>query len=175
MSKQLGVIAVFKTEEDILKAAETTRQKKGFNKWDTFTPYPIHGMDDAMGIKRSFLPWVTFVAGATGLVTALALQIGTSAIDWPINIGGKPMISLPAFIPVTFELTVLFAGLCTVGALFYVCGLPALKAPILDPAITNDRFVLFVSAEDPKYSESEVKTFFGTLGAERVTTVSAES
>src|SRR4051794_3812134 len=99
MAKPTGVIAVFTNENDLIHAAKEVRAKKGFKKYDAFTPYPVHGLDAAMGIKRSFLPWVTFFAGATGTLTALALEIWTSAFDWPINIGGKPLVSLPAFIP----------------------------------------------------------------------------
>src|ERR1700728_3050362 len=121
MPNTTGVMAVFKDERTLLKAAKSTREKFNFVHYDAFTPYPVHGIDEAMGIKRSWLPWVTFFAGITGTVSALALEIWTSAIDWPINIGGKPFVSLPAFIPITFELTVLFGGLATVGALFYVC------------------------------------------------------
>jgi hypothetical protein len=166
-----GVIAVFKSEEDLLKAAKTARQEKKYKNYDAFTPYPVHGLDDAMGVKRSFLPWVTFFAGLTGTISALALEIWTSAIDWPINVGGKPFISLPAFIPITFELTVLFGGLATVGALFYVCGLPNFNAKILHPQITNDKFVLFVPSNEPGFDLNDVTGFLKTLNAEEVSVV----
>lgn len=157
-----------------MNAARTAREKKNYKNYDAFTPYAVHGLDDAMGVKRSFLPWVTFFAGLTGTVTALVLEIWTSAIDWPINVGGKPFVSLPAFIPITFELTVLFGGLATVGALFYVCGLPNIKPLILHPRITNDRFVLFVPSTEPGFNESDVTLFLKTLNAEEVSVV-AES
>src|ERR1700742_4132558 len=105
MTKTAGVIAVFKDENDLISAARQAREKMRFTKYDAFTPYPVHGLDDAMGIKRSWLPWVTFFAGLTGALTALALDVWTSAVDWPVNIGGKPLVSLPAFIPIIFELT----------------------------------------------------------------------
>jgi hypothetical protein len=171
MSNSTGVMAVFKDEKSLIRAAKSTREKFNFSHYDAFTPYPVHGIDEAMGVKRSWLPWVTFFAGITGTVTALALEIWTSAIDWPINIGGKPFVSLPAFIPIVFELTVLFAGLATVGALFYVCGLPNSKPQILHPRITNDRFVLFVPSTEKNYKEQEVSQFFKTLNAEEVTVV----
>src|SRR5689334_10808331 len=147
-----GVMAVFQTEEELIAATKAVKEKKNFQKFDAFTPYPVHGLDAAMGIKRSFLPYVTFLAGLTGTMSALALQIWTSAVDWPLNIGGKPFISLPAFIPITFELTVLFGGLATVGALFYVCGLPDVGAKPLHPGITNDKFVLFVPSTEKNYN-----------------------
>lgn len=171
MSKTVGVMAVFKNEDDLINAARQTRDKYNFKHYDAFTPYAVHGLDDAMGIKRSWLPWVTFLAGLSGTVTALALEIWTSAVDWPLNIGGKPFISLPAFIPITFELTVLFGGLATVGALFYVCGLPNPNPKILHPRITNDRFVLFVPATESNFKEQEITQYFKGFKAEEVTVV----
>ena len=172
MSSNLGVMAVFTNEADLLNAARKTREKFNFKKYDAFTPYPVHGLDDAMGLKRSWLPWVTFIAGLSGTATALALEIWTSAVDWPVNIGGKPFISLPAFIPITFELTVLFGGLATVGALFYACGLPNANPKILHPRITNDRFVLFVPSTETNYKEAEITQFFKGFKVEEVSVVS---
>jgi hypothetical protein len=166
-----GVMAVFKGETELIKATQSVREKFGLTKFDVFTPYPVHGLDSAMGLKRSWLPWITFGAGLSGTISALALEIWTSAIDWPINVGGKPMISLPAFIPITFELTVLFGGLATVGALFYVCGIPDLAPKILHPRITNDRFVLFVPSTETNYKEQEVTQFLKTFNPEEVTVV----
>ena len=166
-----GVIAVFKSEETLMAAAKEARLKKNYKKYDACTPYPVHGLDDAMGVKRSWLPWVTFCAGLTGTITALTLEIWTSAVDWPINVGGKPFISLPAFIPITFELTVLFGGLATVGALFYVCGLPNMNPQILHPGITNDKFVLFVPSDEENFNETEVQAFLKTLKPEEVSVV----
>jgi hypothetical protein len=171
MAKTLGVMAVFNNETDLIHAARAVRQKYECKKYDAFTPYPVHGLDDAMGLRRSWLPWVTFIAGATGTLTALALQIWTSAIDWPINIGGKPLISLPAFIPITFELTVLFGGLATVGALFAVCGLPNLNPKVLHPGITNDKFVLYIPSDEERFNEGEVTQFLRGLSPEQVSTV----
>lgn len=166
-----GVIGVFGNEHDVLKAATAARKEKQYKKYDVFTPYPVHGMDDAMGIKRSFLPWVTLFGGITGLATAAGLEIWTSAIDWPLNVGGKPLISLPAFIPIFFELTVLLAGLSTVAALFAVCRLPTLKPRILHPRITNDKFVIFIPSTESGFSESDATQFLTKFKPEEVTTV----
>lgn len=171
MASSKGVIAVFNNERDLLVAARAAREKKQYSKYDAFTPYPVHGLDDAMGIKRSFLPWVTFVAGLTGTISALALEIWTSAYDWPINIGGKPFISLPAFIPITFELTVLFGGLATAGAMIWVCGMPNVGLRPLHLGITNDKFVLFVPSTEKNYNESDVKQFLTGFKPEEVTVV----
>ncbi|MBK9294070.1 MAG: DUF3341 domain-containing protein [Oligoflexia bacterium] len=166
-----GVIGVFTNEGDLLKAAREAREKMKYKNFDAFTPYPVHGLDDAMGLKRSWLPYVTFVAGLTGFLTASALQIWTSAFDWPVNIGGKPFISFPAFVPIMFELTVLFGGLATVGALFWVCGFPNKTHNFLHPRITNDRFVLYIPSNEKNYSESEAKSFLAKFHPEEVSVV----
>ena len=120
--KQLaGVIGYFEDDHDLIHAMEQVREAK-YQYFDAFTPYPVHGLDAAQGLKRSPLPFVTFAAGITGCTLGFLLQYWTSAVDWPINVGGKPMNSWPAFIPVTFECTVLFAGLATVGAMFLLNG-----------------------------------------------------
>lgn len=166
-----GVMGVFGNEGALLKVARAARKEKNYKHYDVFTPYPVHGMDDAMGIKRSFLPWITFIGGLTGLLTAVALQIWTSAIDWPLNIGGKPLISLPAFVPIFFELTVLIGGLSTVAGLFAVCGLPNFKNKILHPRITNDKFVIFIPASEMGFSEGDASSFLQKFQPEEVSTV----
>lgn len=168
MAKTLqGVVGFFKDPEMLKKAAQEVKNRNCKN-FDAFTPFPVHGLEDAMGIKRSFLPWVTFLSGLTGCTLGLALQIWTSAVAWPLNVGGKPLVSLPAFIPITFECTVLLAGLATAGALFVVSGLPNFKPTILNPQITNDEFALFVSSEDSQYNEKDLKDLFQKAGAHEV-------
>lgn len=162
-----GIVGIFSDPEQLKKAAVQVRDRN-IKKFDAFTPFPVHGIEEAMGLKRSFLPWVTFGAGLTGCVTGLVFQIWTSAVDWPLNVGGKPFVSLPAFIPITFELTVLFAGLATAGVMLVACGLPNLGAPVLDPGLTNDKFALFVSAEDPAYRENEFSDLLKRSGAHEV-------
>jgi hypothetical protein len=166
-----GTIAVFTNEADLIKAARATREKFSLQKYDAFTPYPVHGLDDAMNIKRSWLPYVTFAAGAAGLASAVFLEVWTSAFDWPVNIGGKPFISFPAFVPIMFELTVLFAGLATVGALFFACRLPNKTHHFLHPRITNDRFVLYIPSKEKNYDEGEVKQFLNQFHPEEISVV----
>lgn len=163
-----GMIAVFRSEGEILAAAQAAREKMHFKNFDALTPYPVHGLDAAMGLKRSWLPYVTFVAGLTGLASAVALEVWTSAFDWPLNVGGKPFISFPAFVPIMFELTVLFGGLCTVGALFYACKLPQSNPKILHEGITKDRFVLFVPSTETGYDTQKVREFLNSLHPEDV-------
>jgi hypothetical protein len=102
--------AVFRHEQELLDAALEARQA-GFEVYDVYTPFPVHGMDQAAGLRPSRLTWIALIAGAVGLMFGLGLQVWTSAYDWPLNVGGKPFNSFPLFIPVTFELTVLFSGL----------------------------------------------------------------
>lgn len=157
------ILAIFDDDETLLKGAEKAKDKK-IDIYDIYTPFPVHGLDEAMGIKRSILPYVTFLAGATGLTLAMALQIWTSAIDWPIIVGGKPFASIPAFIPVSFELTVLFAAHTTVLAFLVLNKLyPGKKPLILDPSQTDHRFVLAV--EKNKVNADEVMALMREQGA----------
>jgi len=138
------LFAIFETEETLLKAAQGLK-KRAIKIFDIFTPYAVHGLDEAMGLKRSWLPIVCFFAGASGCVLALWLQIWTSAVSWPINVGGKPFNSLPAFIPITFEMTILFAGLITTAAFFMRSKLfPGKPAIIFNHRVTDDRFVIAI-------------------------------
>jgi hypothetical protein len=141
------LLAIFDCEEKLLKAAFKARDKN-IEMYDVYTPFPVHGLDDAMGIKRSFLPYVTFVAGAAGLLLAISFQIWTSAFDWPTIIGGKPFISWPAFIPITFEVTVLFAAHTTVAAFLLSNKLFPGKVPvIMHEEQTCNKFVIAIEKE----------------------------
>jgi len=170
-------------------------REANYESFDVFTPYPVHGLDAAQGLKRSPLPYVTFIAGATGFMLAMGLQYWTSAVDWPLNVGGKPFFSWPAFVPILFELTVLLAGLSTVGAMFALNGLPNIFKKSFDPALTRDRFAVVIDAPRVKtedddgdddeeapaavksykaFSESEAAEFLKKLGAKEVRTVYQE-
>lgn len=159
-----GTLGVFKDEES-LKAACREMKARHFKKYDALTPFPVHGLEDAMGLKRSPIPWVTFFAGFTGGSLGLLLQAWTSAVDWPLNVGGKPFLSWPAFIPVTFELTILFGGLATAGALFAFCGLPRLGAKVHHEDFTNDKFGVFVPASESGYNADDIAQVFRKVGA----------
>ena len=170
-SKKGGIMGIFLEESVILTAANKTREK-GFTAFDAITPYPVHGMEEAVGIKRSWLPWVTFFAGAAGCVLGLWFTWWTSAVSWPINVGGKPMWSLPAFIPIIFELTILFAALATVKVMILANGLPKIDPPVVDPDLTSHKFGLFVSQLDKNYSPEELKNWMKEVGAVEVHEVS---
>ncbi|GEN11113.1 quinol:cytochrome c oxidoreductase membrane protein [Myxococcus fulvus] len=138
------LIGYFEKEEQVLEATRAVREA-GHDLRDVYTPYAVHGLDDAMGLKPSRLTWVCFVGGLTGCTLAMSLQLYTSVVSWPLNVGGKPFNSFPAFIPVTFELTVLFAALTTVAAFLVRTKLfPGNKQPAL-PRVTDDRFAIVVA------------------------------
>ncbi len=178
-----GVVGFFEGPEEILAAARRVRASQ-FKDWDCYTPFPVHGMDEAQGLKRSLLPFVTLAAGLTGFLFAFGLQYWTSAVDWPINVAGKPFNSWPAFVPVMFELTVLFAGLSTVGAMFVINGLPNLTKRTPDLGITNNKFAIMIDAprasheehpdDAPKLDEQKAAEFLKTIGAKDVRSVAAE-
>jgi len=159
-----AVLALYEDPDQLLRAAAMAREH-GFEGMDAFTPYAVHGLSEAMGIKKSWVPMVTLVMGLGGAVLGLAFQIWTSAFDWPIIVGGKPMISIPAFIPVTFECGVLLGGTMTLAALLFACRLPNLKAPILDRNLTNDRFGLYVPEYGPDWNEARVVKLLQGTGA----------
>ncbi len=158
-----GLVAVFAHPGEILDAAAKARDKK-FERWDVFTPFPVHGMDAAMGLGRSWIPWVTFFAAMAGLTTALAIQIGTMTVDWPMNIGGKPLLPWPSFMPITFELSVLFSGLATAFIMLLSAGLPTMKPKVVHPGISTDKFALYISAADPQYDAAATREFLEGLG-----------
>jgi ActD protein len=138
------LIATFTDEADLLAAVRAARAA-GIAIDDAYTPYAVHGLDDAMGVRRSRLTWVCFLAGATGASLALAFQLWTSTVSWPLNVGGKPFASIPAFIPVTFELTVLSAALASAAAFLFRSRLFPGRRAVPVPRVTDDRFALVVA------------------------------
>ena len=162
-----GMAGIFLEESKVLAAARRVRES-GFVKFDAITPYPVHGMEEACGIKRSWIPYVTFVAACTGLFAALALVYYTSVVDWAINVGGKPMFSLPAFVPIMFELTILFAALASVGAMFIVTGMPKIDPPVIDKDLTCHKFAIFIPENDVGYNHERVEKLLKDLGADEV-------
>lgn len=168
MAKTIGGVAgIFLQEHKVIEAARKVREA-GFEKFDAITPYPVHGMEEACGIKRSGIPYVTFGAGILGLMAGLGLVWYTSVYDWPLNIGGKPMFSLPAFIPILFELTVLFAALCSVGAMFYMCNMPKIDPPVIDKDLTCHKFAIFIPENDVDYNQERIEKLLKDLGASEV-------
>ena len=142
-----GIVAEYTSVDSLLKASRRIRDA-GYKKIDAFTPFPVHGIDEALGIKPTALPWIALAGGLIGTCTALTMQIWMNSIDYPYIISGKPFISLPAFMPVAFELTVLFASFGTFFGMWALNGLPRFSNPMFtDPRfdrVTDDRFFLYI-------------------------------
>lgn len=140
------LVGYFDDEHRLLEGARAARAA-GLEIHDAFVPYAVHGLDEAMGLRRSRLPVVCFVAGVTGGALALSFELWTSTSSWALNVGGKPFASVPAFIPIMFELTVLSAALASAGAFFFRSRLfPGKKAMAL-PRVTDDRFALVLERD----------------------------
>jgi hypothetical protein len=151
------LIGVFSREEDILTATDAAR-RDGLTILDVYTPYAVHGLDQAMALQPSRLPWVCFLLGLLGAILKVWFEYWTTAVSWPINVGGKPWNSLPAFVPVTFEVMVLFAGVSTVFAFLLVARLrPWRKAAVIHPRVTDDRFVLLLEQTDARFDVGRVR------------------
>lgn len=167
MSRRL-LATFFQGEDDILAASKAVREA-GFQIADVYAPYAVHGLDRAMGLQPSKLPWVCFALGLFGAAAKVWFEFWTTAQDWPINIGGKPWNSLPAFVPVTFEVMVLFAGVSTVAAFFFVSRLlPGRRANLADPAVTDHRFVLVIEQTDAAFDPDKVHRLLERFNVERV-------
>lgn len=164
-----AVTALFDTPNKIIAAAKAV-SGAGYTKFDVNTPYPVHGMDDAMGLKPSKLGFVTLAFGLTGTTVALLLMYWAQSVEYPMVIGGKPFFALPAFIPITFELTVLLATLSTVfGMLSVFFKLPDNQHPLHDTeymkSVSVDKFGVVIEAVDPLFNEAKAKELFASLGA----------
>ena len=158
-------VAWFDDEHSVLAALRICRER-GLAVEDVVSPFPIHGLDEALGLRRTRLPWVTLAGGLGGLVAGLWLQYWSSARDWPLDVGGKPFDSFPAFVPVAFELTVLGAGLCTVFGLLARCGLrPGRRPPFDRPRASDDRIAVVVARRDARHDAREVHQILLECGA----------
>ena len=156
---QRVLLASFAHEDDLLAATAAVR-KQGWRIVDAFTPYAVHGLDRAMGLKPSRLTWVCFVCGMTGALGMLWFEHWTAAVAWPIDVGGKPWNSLPSDVPVAFESAVLLAGFGSVFALFGVSRLfPGKQARIIHPRASDDRFVLVIDQADAAFDVPSVERF----------------
>ena len=154
------ILGIFESEEDILEATKATRQS-GYEIYDIYTPYAVHGLDHAMGLRSSRLTYVCFLFAVLGLVSAILMQYWIHSIDWPLNVGGKPFNALPAYLPVTFELTVLLGGLGVVFTMFFRTRLfPGKRARLVHDGVTDHRFVLALEARDATMDEATLKKFW---------------
>jgi hypothetical protein len=176
MSSTYAVLAEFKNPGELMKAAETVR-KAGYSKWDVHSPFPIHGMDDAMGLKPSKLGWLVFGHAVLGFTGAVTLLTWASSIAYPINISGKPYANFPAFVPVTFELTVLLSAFGAVFGMFFLNNLPRHHNPLFNSETirraTDDGFFVVIETADPLYHESKTAELLRNAGASLIEPISA--
>ena len=161
-----GLMAEFETPERLLHAAERARAE-GYRQMDGYTPFPVEGLSEAVGFAKTKLSWIVLCGGLTGCAGGFFLQWWPNVIGYPLNIGGKPNNSWPAFIPITFELTILFSVLATVFGMIALNGLPepyhpVFNAPNFDLA-SRDRFFLCIEARDPKFDPDGTKAFLASL------------
>lgn len=172
--KELGVLAEYDTPGEIFHACEQIRDA-GFRRFDSYTPFPVHNLDKAMGLGPSYLPWMVLLAGITGASLAMIFMVWTSAFDYPLNIGGKPTWSIPAFIPITFEVTILFSGITAVFGMFFLNGMPTFHHPLFEiekfAKATDDKFFVMIEARDRNYDREKTLQFLESTGARAVTVV----
>jgi len=163
------LVATFPHVEGLLRAVRQARREM-LRVYDVFAPFPVHGLDEAMGIRPTRLPKVTLVAGLTGLVFALTLQFYANVLDWPLNVGGKPDNTTLAFIPISFELTVLFGGLATVGAFLLRAKLYPGKQPWLPATgVTDDVFALVLRKPAAEAIQARARALLTECGAASIT------
>ncbi len=166
-----GLLAEFDTPTELVDAANKVREA-GYTKTDAFSPFPLHEIDEALGIKRSILPLLVFGGAITGLLTGFALQIYVHYIDYPIIVGGRPFISIPSFIPPAYELTILFAAFAAVGGMLLLNGLPQPYHPVFNvprfALATREKFFLLIETRDSKFNYDETRSFMESLNPQEV-------
>ncbi len=172
-----GMLAEFATPAALYHACEGVRDA-GFTKWDAHAPFPVHGLDKAMGLKRSPLPWIVLVMGLTGLAAGFGLQWWVHTSAYPLVISGKPFFAWPAFIPVTFEVGVLFAAMGAVFGMFALNRLPMHHHPLFRSRVfeqvTDDAFFISIESWDPRFDPAGTRTLLESLGARTVELLEAE-
>ncbi len=169
--KLYGLLAEFRNPKELLDIAAVV-SKNGYRAFDTYSPFPIHGIDKAMNLKKSRLGWIVLVHGLIGLIGALSLIYYTTAVDYPLNISGKSLMNIPAWIPVTFELTILLSAFGATFGLFYLNGLPRFNHPLFNSdrfsKATDDGFFVCIEAEDPQFESEKVRKLLENAGASNI-------
>jgi Protein of unknown function (DUF3341) len=176
-SQLFGVMGEFSTPEDLLAATKKAREA-GYKHVEAYTPFPVEGLSEAVGFKWTAVPLLTLMGGVGGGLTGFGLQYWVAAITYPINIGGRPLNSWPAFIPVTFELTVLGASIFAVFGMLALNKLPQPYHPVFNVErfshASTDKFFLCIEARDPKFDLAETSRFLQGLHAQHVNEVKDE-
>ncbi len=161
-----GLMAEFENPNDLLAAAKRAHAE-GFRKLDAYTPFPVEGLAEAIHVHRNRLPRIVLIGGIVGCLVGFGFQYYASVIDYPLNIGGRPFNSWPSFIPITFELTILFAAFTAVLAMFALNGLPQPYHPVFNvprfALATRDRFFLCIESRDPKFDMVTTRQFLENL------------
>ncbi len=169
-----GLLAEFDSAT-ALAAAATRVREEGYTHTDAFTPYPVEGLSEAIGFHDRKLPLIVLCGGIIGGLSGFGLQYWVAAVAYPLNIGGRPYLSWPAFIPITFEMTILFAAISAVVGLMVLNRLPMPYHPVFNAprfsAASRDRFFLLIESTDPKFDHLQTKKFLGDLHAREVTEV----
>lgn len=162
MAGVYGLLAEFETPAELLAAARRARDA-GYRHMDAYTPFPVEGLAEAIGFRRTWLPLIVLIGGIVGCLSGYLLQYWTSVVDYPLNVGGRPLHSWPAFVVVTFELTILFAALAAILGMLALNGLPMPYHPVFNvprfALATRDRFFLCLEATDPQFDREETRRF----------------
>jgi hypothetical protein len=171
-----GLLAVFDTAPAVYHAAEAVRDA-GYKFWDCITPFPVHGLDRAMGVRRSKVPRFSLVGGLLGLTTGMSMIWFTGAFDYPLIVGGKPYFSPMFAFPVSYELTILFTAFATIGGMFFLNRLPMHYHPVLkaDQIVRglDDKFLVVIEARDPKFNLAATKALLEKAGGKEITELEA--
>lgn len=169
-----GLMAEYDTPEQVLSAAEAAR-KAGYVRMDAYTPHPVEGLDDALGMKPTNLGFLVLGAGLFGAAAGYFLQWYSAAVFYPLNIGGRPLHDWPTYVVITFEVTVLLAAFTAGLVMLARNGLPRPYHPVFNAPgferATRDGYFLCIEADDPRFDEAAVRTFLGGTGAGRVVEV----
>ena len=171
MKKSYGLIAAFDATPTLYHACEAVRDA-GYTQWDTTTPFPVHGLDAAMGVRRSHVPRFSLAGGITGFCTGMSLIWWTGAYEYPLIVGGKPYFSPMFAFPISYELTILFSAFATIGGMFFLYGLPmhyhpVMKAPQYVRA-SDDRFYIVIEANDPKFNATATRALLEQAGGKDI-------
>lgn len=166
-----GLLAEFETVDKLLKGAAKIRDA-GYKAVDGYTPFPIEELPHSLGLKPTKLPMLVLGAGITGFCAGFGLQVFCSAIDYPINIGGRPLVSVPSFIPISFEVTVLFAAFTAAFGMLLLNGFPKPYHPVFNverfKRASSDGLFIAIEASDPKFEKGQTSSFLKSVGAKDV-------
>jgi hypothetical protein len=169
-----GLLAEFDTPSDLVAAGERTRDA-GYKKIDAFSPFPVEGLAEAIGFHHDLVPLITLIGGIVGGASGYLMQYWMAAVNYPLNIGGKPPHSWPAFIVITFEMTILFAGISAVLGMLALNGLPMPYHPVFNvprfALASRDRFFLCIESRDPLFDRHDTAEFLSSLDPREVSEV----